>query len=151
MKTNGELAPWRPFRDLERWARRFPNFFEDWSFSAREDYLPALESFVKNGNLIVRADVPGVESKDVDVSVVGNVLIIKGERKEEKEVKSEDYIRRESSYGSFERRMTLPEGANTEKITANFKNGVVEVTMPIAKQAEAKKVPLQVEQANSEK
>jgi len=118
MKTNGELAPWRPFRDLERWARRFPNFFEDWSFSAREDYLPALESFVKNGNLIVRADVPGVESKDVDVSVVGNVLTIKGERKEEQEVKSEDYIRRESSYGSFERRMTLPEGANTEKITA---------------------------------
>jgi HSP20 family protein len=149
--ARGELAPWRPFRDLERWARRFPNFFEDWPFGEREEYFPALESFVKNGNLTVRADVPGVDPKDIDVSIVGNVLTIKGERKEEKEVKSEDYIRREASYGAFERRMTLPEGANTEKIAANFKNGVVEITMPVAKAVEAKKVPLQVESAKSEK
>jgi HSP20 family protein len=149
--AKGELAPWRPFRELERWARRFPGLWEDWPFGEREEYFPALESFVKEGNLIVRADVPGVDSKDIDVSIVGNVLTIKGERKEEKEVKSEDYIRREASYGSFERRMTLPEGANTEKITANFKNGVVEITMPVAKAVEAKKVPLQVEVAKSEK
>ena len=94
---------------------------------------------------------PGVEPKDIDVSVVGNALTIKGERKEEEEVKSEDYIRRESSYGVFERRMTLPEGANTEKIAANFKNGVVEITMPVSKTIEAKKVPLQVESAKNEK
>jgi HSP20 family protein len=106
---------------------------------------------VKNGNLVVRTDVPGVEPKDLDVSVVGNVLRIKGERKEEKEVKSEDYIRREASYGAFERRMTLPEGADTEKIAANFKNGVIEITMPMAKGAETKKVPLQVEAAKSNK
>jgi len=99
----------------------------------------------------VRADVPGVDPKDVEVSVRGNILTIKGERKEEKEVKSEDYIRREASYGSFERRMTLPEGANTEKITANFKNGMVEIKMPMAKTVEAKKVPVQVEAAKSEK
>ncbi|MGO9061001.1 MAG: Hsp20/alpha crystallin family protein [Candidatus Binataceae bacterium] len=148
--ATGELAPWRPFRELERWARRFPSFFEDWPFD-REEYHPALESFLKNGNLVVRADVPGVDPKDVEVSVRGNVLTIKGERKEEKEVKSEDYIRREASYGSFERRMTLPEGANTDKITANFKNGMVEITMPMAKAVEAKKVPVQVEAAKSEK
>jgi len=110
-----------------------------------------LESFLKNGDLVVRADVPGVDPKDVEVSVRGNILTIKGERKEEKEVKSEDYIRREASYGSFERRMTLPEGANTEKITANFKNGMVEIKMPMAKTVEAKKVPVQVEAAKSEK
>jgi len=149
--AKGELAPWRPFRELERWARRFPSFSEEWPFGEREEFIPALESYVKNGNLVVRTDVPGVEPKDLDVSVVGNVLRIKGERKEEKEVKSEDYIRREASYGAFERRMTLPEGADTEKIAANFKNGVIEITMPIAKGAETKKVPLQVESAKSNK
>jgi len=149
--ANGEVAPWRPFRELERWARRFPNFFEDWPFAERQEFFPAVESFVKDGSLIVRADVPGVDPKDIEVSVVGNTLTIKGERKQEKEVKSEDYIRRESSYGSFERRMTLPEGANTEKIAANFKNGVVEITLPVAKALEAKKVPVQVEAAKSEK
>ncbi len=149
--AKGELTPWRPFRDLERWARRFPSFFEDWPLGEREGFFPALESFVKEGNLVVRADVPGVDPKDIEVSVVGNTLTIKGERKEEEEVKSEDYIRRESSYGSFERRMTLPEGANTEKIAANFKNGVVEITLPVSKTVEAKKVPVQVEAPKSEK
>jgi HSP20 family protein len=149
--AKGELAPWRPFREMERWARRFPRFFEEWPFFEREEFFPALESFVKNGNLVVRVDVPGVEPKDIDVSVVGNVLRIKGERKEEKEVKSEDYITRESSYGAFERHMALPEGANTEKITANFKNGVVEITMPVAKAVEGKKIPLQIESAEAKK
>lgn len=144
--ARGELTAWRPFRELEHWARRFPGFFDDWPFFDREhEYIPALESFLKNGNLVVRLDAPGVDPKDIDVSVVGNVLTIKGERKEEKEVKSEDYIRHEASYGSFERRMTLPEGANTEKIAATFKNGVVEITMPVAKTVEGKKVPVQVE------
>ncbi len=149
--AKGEIAPWRPFRELERWARRFPSFFEEWPSFEREEYFPVLESFVKNGNLVVRVDVPGVDPKDIDVSVVGNVLTIKGERKEEKEVKTEDYIRREASYGAFERRMTLPEGANTEKVTANFKNGVVEITMPVAKAVEGKKVPVQIESAESKK
>jgi HSP20 family protein len=107
--------------------------------------VPPIESFARNGDLVVRAEVPGVEPKDLDISVLGNVLTIKGNRKEEKEVKSEDYIRREFSYGAYERRMTLPDGANTEKIEAHFKNGVVEITMPMAKKAEAKKVPVQAE------
>ena len=77
------------------------------------------------------------------MSVLGNVLMIKGERKEEQEVKKENYFRREVSYGAFERRVTLPEGAQTDKIKATFKNGVVEVMMPIAKEATAKKVPIE--------
>ena len=77
------------------------------------------------------------------MSVIGNVLTIKGERKDEKEVKKENYFRREVSYGAFERHITLPEGAQTDKVKATFKNGVVEVTMPIAKEAGAKKIPLE--------
>jgi len=141
-----ELKPWRPFSDLERWTRRFetrfPHFFED--FEGEEDVskLP-IESYAKDGNVVVRADVPGLDPKDIEVSVLGNVLTIKGERKDEQEVKKENYFRREVSYGAFERRVTLPEGAQTDKIKATFKNGVVEVMMPIAKEATAKKVPIE--------
>ncbi len=141
-----ELQPWRPFSDLERWRRRFetrfPRFFEDFEGEEDASKLP-IESYVKNGNVVVRADVPGLDPKDIEVSVLGNVLMIKGERKEEQEVKKENYFRREVSYGAFERRVTLPEGAQTDKIKATFKNGVVEVMMPIAKEATAKKVPIE--------
>ncbi len=143
----GALLPRRPFRDLERLARAwdlpFPRLFEE--FEETEALAPPIESFVKGGNLVVRADVPGLDPKDLEVSVLHNVLTIKGERKSEKEVKDKDYLRREVSYGSFERRMSLPEGAATDKVKASFKNGVIEVTIPLAKQVESKKIPLEVE------
>ncbi len=141
-----ELQPWRPFSELERWRRRFesrfPRFFEDFEGEDSEFRLP-IESYVKDGNVVVRADLPGLDPKDIEVSVIGNVLTIKGERKDEKEVKKENYFRREVSYGAFERHIILPEGAQTDKVKATFKNGVVEVTMPIAKEAGAKKIPLE--------
>jgi HSP20 family protein len=143
------LLPWRPFRELERIARRwespFPRLFEDIVDNFEEAFTPAVESYVKDGNLVVRADVPGLEPKDLDVSILGNILSVKGERKSEKEVKKEDYLRREVSYGSFERRMTLPEGAATDKVKASFKNGVVEITVPLARETLAKKVPVEAE------
>ncbi|MFZ0889713.1 MAG: Hsp20/alpha crystallin family protein [Candidatus Binataceae bacterium] len=145
----GALLPWRPFRDLERMSReieeRFPRFFGRPLFEESEEYLPRMESYIKDGNLVVRADLPGIDPKDVEVTVLGNVLTIKGERKEKKEVKRDDYIRREVSYGAFERRMTLPEGAATDKIKAQFRNGVMEVTMPAAKEMAARKVPIESE------
>jgi HSP20 family protein len=98
---------------------------------------------VKDGNLVVRADVPGLEPKDIDISILGNVLTVKGERKSEQEVNQEDYLRREVSYGAFERRMTLPEGTAADKIRASFRNGVVEITVPLAKETVAKKVPVE--------
>lgn len=144
----GALSPWKPFRDLERLARRLESplrFFEDLEDGREEAFVPAVESFVKDGNLVVRADVPGMEAKDIDVNILGNVLTIKGERRTEQEVKKEDYLRREVSYGSFERRMTLPEGAAADKVTATFKNGVLEVTLPLPKETVAQKVPVQAE------
>lgn len=138
--------PWRPLRDLERLARslepRFPGFFEGLE-EAREEVMPPIESYVKEGNLVVRADVPGIDPKDIDVSVLYDVLTIKGERKSETESKTGDYVRREISYGTFERRMRLPEGAATDKVKASFKNGVVELTIPLAKEVGAKKIPLE--------
>jgi HSP20 family protein len=148
-KAMGALLPWRPFRDLERLSRnleaRFEQLFGEPAFQPTEEVVPRVESFVQDGNVVVRADLPGMDPKDVEVTVLGNVLMIKGERKEKKEVKKEDYIRREVSYGSFERRMTLPEGATADKIKAQFKNGVVEITIPVGKPLGAKKVPVEIE------
>lgn len=149
----GALTTRSPFQELERLARRlespFPRVFEDIEDNYNATFMPAVESYVKDGNLVVRADVPGLELKDLDVSVLRNVLTIKGERKSEKEVKKEDYLRREVSYGSFERRMSLPEGAAADQVKANFKNGVLEITIPMAKEAVAKKV--QIETAGEKK
>ena len=145
----GALLPWRPFRELERMARRWespsPRLFEDFEDNYDELFMPAVESYVKDGNLVVRADVPGLELKDLEVTILGNVLSVKGERKSEQEVKKEDYLHREVSYGAFERRMSLPEGAATDKIKASFKNGVIEITVPLAKETVAKKVPIKAE------
>jgi len=145
----GALLPWRPFRELERIARRWesavPRFFEEFEDNYDEVFTPAVESYVKEGNLVVRADVPGLELKDIEVSILGNILSVKGERKNEQEVKKDDYLHREVSYGAFERRMSLPEGAATDKVKASFKNGVIEITVPLAKETVAKKVPIQAE------
>ena len=145
------LSLWRPFRDLERLARslesRFPRFSQEFE-EAEKEFAPPVECYVKDGSLVVRADVPGLEPKDIEINVLENVLTIKGERKSEQEIKKENYLRREVSYGAFERRMNLPEGAMTDKVKAIFKNGVVEVTVPLAKEVGAKKIPLEVESGN---
>ncbi len=138
------LAPWGPFRELEQVARRwqspFPRFFEDFEDQYDEVFIPAVGTYVKDGNLVVRADTPGLEFKDIEVTVLNNVLIVKGERKNEKEVKKDDYLRREISYGAFERRMSLPEGTAADQVKASFKNGVIQITVPLAKEAVAQKV-----------
>jgi len=143
----GALSPWRPCQDLERfmrnWETRFPRFFEE--FEGEEEIAPPIESYIEDGNLVVRADVPGLEPKDIEISVLHNVLTIKGERKSEKEVKEKNYLRREVSYGAFERRLSLPEGASADQIKATFKNGVIEVSVPVPKEIAGKKIPLEVE------
>jgi len=144
----GALLPWRPFRELERlartWESRFPRLFDELE-EIEEELAPPIESYVKNGNLVVRADVPGLDPKDIEVSVLHDCLTIKGERRREKEVKDKDYLRREVSYGAFERRMSLPEGAAVDKVKATFRNGVIEIMIPLPKEVTAKKIPLEVE------
>ena len=149
-----DVSLWRPFHELERWRREMDREFSRHLSGLFQDmgpegfgtpYFPAIESYVKDGNLVVRADVPGLDPKDIELSVLHDVLTIRGERKAEKEVKEKEYLRCEVSYGSFERRMNLPEGAAADKITAIFKNGVVEVSIPLPKGIEGKKIPLEVE------
>jgi HSP20 family protein len=90
---------------------------------------PALEAFQRGDEFVVRADVPGVDKKDLTVEVEDNALVIQGQRSHVRENKDEGYYRSERSYGSFYRVVPLPEGAITDSIKATCRNGVLEVTM----------------------
>jgi HSP20 family protein len=96
--------------------------------------------FEKDNKLVVKAEIPGMKEEDIDVSVVGDTLTIKGERKAETEVKDEDYYRCERSYGSFFRSIPLPSAVDANKIEASYENGVLEVTLPKTAAAKRKKV-----------
>ena len=100
---------------------------------------------MENGNIIVRADLPGIDPKDVSVSVLGNQLTIEGERKQEEKKEEKDYFYREVAYGKFSRTMTLPEGVDASKVKAGYKNGILEVTLPAPKQLESKKIQVEAQ------
>lgn len=122
----------RLFEDFQ--SSRLPGFFgrEFFPFT-REfepvDWSPEVEVRQNDGQFIVRTDLPGVRKDDVKVELTDNLLTISGERKEEKEVKSEGYFRSERSYGSFYRQVPLPDGAKTDTATAEFIDGVLQITM----------------------
>jgi HSP20 family protein len=107
------------------------------------NWTPSVESYIKDGQLVFKAELPGVDPKDLDVSITDRELVIKGERKQEKGAKEENYAYREISYGSFERHFVLPEGVKTEELKAKFNNGILEVTVPAPQISEARKVEIE--------
>jgi HSP20 family protein len=110
-----------------------------------EHWEPAIESRQEKGSIIVKADLPGIDPKEVTISVIGNELRIEGERKREEKKEEKDYFYQEVAYGKFARTIPLPEGVDADKITANYKNGVLEITVPAPKQLESKKVQIEVQ------
>ena len=105
-------------------------------------FMPRVDVKETGGEIRVTAEMPGIEEKDVEISLDGDMLTIKGEKKEEKEEKGEDSYRLERSYGSFRRSVALPCAVNADKASAKFKQGVLTVTLP--KAAESKKKTIQV-------
>ncbi len=100
-------------------------------------WLPSVESYAKDGKLEIRVDLPGVDPKEVDISLDGPQLVIRGERKSERE---EENGYREVRYGSFERRFTVPRGIDAEKAEARYENGVLALTLPLPEAAKAKRI-----------
>jgi HSP20 family protein len=101
---------------------------------------PAIDVAEDENSIIVRAEVPGCNAEDIDISVHGNTLTISGEKKFSEEKKEKDYYHMESSYGSFRRELTLPTDVNADKVDAAYKNGVLSITLPKAAQAKTIKV-----------
>lgn len=145
------MGRWDPFDELRRMQREMDRLFErvlgsETLSGERIGWLPAVESFTKDGELVFRVELPGVDPKDLDVRVTDRELIIKGERKAEKEAKEENYLYKEISYGAFERRFMLPEGVRTEDLKAKFINGILEITVPAPAIPKARKVEIETKE-----
>lgn len=141
------LIPWGPFRELEEVERRFGDIFEQSLLPAwrrlpleKKGWIPAIDVFEKEDKFVVKAELPGMKEDDIDVSVVGDTLTIKGEKKTEAEVKEDEYYRCERSYGSFFRSVALPSHVDAKKIEASYEEGVLEITLPKVPEVQPKKV-----------
>jgi HSP20 family protein len=109
-----------------------------------EEISPSVDMFDKKDEIVVKAEIPGVEKENISISLSDNMLTIKGEMKKEEEVKEEDYYYSERSYGSFSRSLNLPAKVQAEKIKASFKNGILEIHLPKAEEAKPKEIKVEV-------
>jgi HSP20 family protein len=137
------ITPWRPFRELEEWERRFDDLFgrPSWRLPVEErGWMPAVYVFEKEDRFVVKAELPGMKEEDIDVSVIGDTLSIKGEKKTETEIKDENYYRCERSYGSFYRSIPIPSNVDANKIEASFEDGILEVALPKSAKVKPKKI-----------
>lgn len=112
--------------------RMFDRFFRDWDIAPSmetEVWGPPLDLAETPDKIVVKAEIPGVDPKDINISIRNNTLLLNGEKKEEKEEKGKTFYRMERSYGSFSRTIDLPSSVDPDKVTAECKNGVLEITM----------------------
>ena len=148
------IVRWEPLRDLmslqERMNRLFDESFrgasrgneEDWALGG--SWAPPVDIYEHEGNIVLKAELPGVDPKDVDVRLENNTLTLRGERKLDKEVKKESYHRVERSYGAFTRSFTLPMVVDQANIRADFHDGVLRVTLPKREEAKPKQISINV-------
>jgi HSP20 family protein len=153
------ITPWRPLMDLGRWERdmerMMDTFFERrmrpwwperWLRSDEmEISVPAVDLFEEKDEIVVKAELPGIDKDQIEVNVTDHQLTIKGEKKKEEEIKEKDYYRCERSYGSFLRTLELPKDVHADKVKAVFKNGVLEVRLPKTEEAKAKEIKVKIE------
>ena len=147
------LMRWRPTHDLtgmrEEMNRLFDNFFsglpERRKGLLESEWAPSIDVAETDEEIVVTAELPGVKQEEVDITIADDVLILKGEKKEEKEVKEKNYHRIERSYGSFQRSISLPTGTEASKAKATYKDGILSVTIPKAEEAKPKQIKIDVE------
>jgi len=147
------IVRWDPFRDVVTLQDRMNRLFDQALSKTRADdeegltastWLPAVDIFETADSIVMKAELPGVSRENIDIQVRDNTLALKGERTFEREVKDENYLRIERSYGAFQRAFSLPTVIQQDKIKAVFKDGVLEVTMPKAEEAKPKQVKIDV-------
>ncbi len=150
-----QLTRWEPIREMATLTERMNRLFDEmWGRPLRRTgeeeamigaWMPAVDVLETKDGLQITAELPGIDPKDVDVTIENGVLTIRGERNFEKAAEGETYHRVERVYGTFERSFTLPSSLNAEKIEARFKNGVLTLTIPKREEAKPKPIKIQVE------
>lgn len=143
------IIRWDPFRDLTTLRQRMDKLFDDF-FTEKEEgkemisgtWSPNVDIHEIENALVLTAEIPGIEEKDIEISIGGNTLTLKGQREAEKETKKEDFHRIERSYGSFYRSFTLPNYVDQDKIKAEHDKGLLRITMPKKPELKPKKVKI---------
>jgi HSP20 family protein len=150
------IVRWEPFRDLaglqDRMNRLFSESFrgltsggtpeDDWALGGT--WAPAVDIYEQEGHIVLKAELPGIDPKDVDIRLENNVLTLRGERKVDNDVQRDSYHRVERAYGSFTRSFTLPSVVDQEHIKADYKDGVLKVTLPKREEAKPKQITISV-------
>jgi HSP20 family protein len=141
------LVPYIRGSEYPMTSRLFEEFFNDFPAAAErsEHWIPSVDILEKDGNLVLRAEVPGMTEKEIDLKLEGNTLTLKGERKMDNEDHKSNYHRVESFYGSFTRSFRLPDTVDSEKINAEYKNGVLTITIPQKPEVRPREIPVRIQ------
>jgi len=148
------IVRWEPFRDLMGLQERMNRLFDD-SYRANRgggadewalggSWAPAVDIYEQDGNIVMKAELPGVDPKAVDIRLENNTLTLRGERKLDHEVKEDNYHRVERSYGAFSRSFTLPTVVDQTSIKAEYKDGVLKLTLPKRDEAKPRQIQINV-------
>jgi HSP20 family protein len=147
------LVRWDPFTDIAvSWQKDIDRMFRGLAESfgttrgsdQRVDWLPAADVLTKGEDLVIRLELPGIDpDKDVEIMVEDGTLHVRGQRQETEEEKGEGYIRRETSFGMFERVLPLPPGAKTDDLKATYNDGILEIVVPGAAKRPTQRIPVQ--------
>ena len=145
------IVRWEPFRDLMTTQREFDRLFKE-AFSpifgegelSTRTWAPPVDIYENENDIVLKAELPGVEPRDVEVRVEDSTLYLKGERKFEKETKEENYHRVERSYGSLARSFSLPNSISADKVKAEYKDGLLTLTLPKREEAKPKTIKIDV-------
>lgn len=145
-RRSSAVTPFRGLFDIQDEVNRlFNDFFGSSDLPEGVDFVPGIDVSETKNEIRVKVDLPGLTEKDVEVNLSGDVLSIKGERKEETEEKDENYYRKERMYGSFLRQIQIPKKIKADQVKAKFKNGVLHVILPKAEEALEKGIKIEVE------
>jgi HSP20 family protein len=144
------LVKWSPWREIATANNYFDRFFDNAFLRSGFDsddlkltrWHPMVDVYDWDGEIVIKAELPGMEKKDIAVDVKDRVLTLKGERSYDNEVKDDNYYRRERVFGKFERSFSLPDGLDTEKIKADYKDGLLSVEIPKPEKQKPKKITI---------
>ena len=145
-----EIIPWRTFGELGSVRREMDRFWNSClgggslARATLEDWAPSVDISETKDNFIVKVELPGLEAKDINLSISGDLLTIKGEKKKEQEEKDEHHHHVERYFGSFQRSFRLPANVKSDKIDAAFDKGVLKVTLPKTEEAKKKEIEIKV-------
>jgi len=142
------LKVWEPYKNFRPYSRDFDRFF-GWDQEQTEElneanWSPKVDIYETQDNYVINAELPGLTKEQINIDVNDNTLTIKGEKKFEEKVEKDNYVRVERSYGTFSRSFVLSDNVNTEGITANYKEGVLELTLPKKEEAKPKEIKVQI-------